>query len=192
MSSWSTLCYSFFSPWYRPFGKGVMKNIHKRGSIYCVVTAVKIRVLCIASWVLIVDNATINWGSWAIQNKTWLRSQRFEISAHWCRIWFYNAVESHRETCILIVLGRHNGLSTTHFSCIVVARASKIYLRLLVAANFASKARVLMLSSPPWLKLVGWGLRKRDVPCDHSCRSDALSISCQEYAVVLYSEGHRE
>ena len=125
MSSWSTLHYSFFSPRSRPFGKGVMKNIHKRGSIYRVVTAVKIRVLCIASWVLIVGNATINWGSWASQNKTWLRSQRFETSAHWCRIGFYNAVESHRESCILVVLDWHNGLLTTHFSCIVVARASK-------------------------------------------------------------------
>ena len=47
-------------------------------SIYCVVTAVRIRVLCVASWVLIFDDATINWGSWTIQNKTWLRSQRFE------------------------------------------------------------------------------------------------------------------
>ena len=139
MSSWSTLHYSFFSTWSRPFGKGVVKNIHKRGSIYHVVTAVKIRVLCIASWVLIVDNATINWGSWASQNKTWLRSQRFETSAHWCRIGFYNAVESHRESCILIVLGRHNG-SSTHFSCIVVAQASKFccacWLLLLLQARF--------------------------------------------------------
>ncbi len=153
------------------------------GSIYRVVTAVKIRVLCIATRVLIVDNATINWGSWASQNKTWLRSQRFETSAHWCRIGFYNAVESHRETCILIVLGRHSGLSTTHFSCIVVARASKIYVVLVCCCCCCKQGLSAMHSSPPWLKPVGWGLWKRDVSCDHSGRSDALSISCQEYAI---------
>ena len=146
MSSWSTLRYSFFSPRSGPFGKGVVKNIHKGGSIYHVVTAVKIRVLCIASWVLIVDNATINRGGWANQNKTWLSSQRFETSAHWCRIGIYYAVESHRESCILVVLGRHNGLSTTHLSCIVEARASDIYmLCLLVAAVVASKSRALCI-----------------------------------------------
>ena len=160
MSSWLTLRYSFFSPRSGPFGKGVMKNIHKRGSIYRVVTAVKIRVLCITSWVLTVDNATINWGSWASQNKTWLRSQRFETSAHWCRIEIYYAVESHRESCILVVLGRHNGLLTTHLSCIVEARASNIYVVLVGCCCCCKQVSSAMYSSSPWLKLVGWGLWK--------------------------------
>ena len=106
-----------------------------------------------------------------------------------CRIGFYNAVESHRETCILIVLGRHSGLSTTHFSCIVLVRASKIYVKLVCCCCCCKQVSSAMLSSPPWLKLVGWGLRKRYVPCDHSGRSDVLSISCQEYAIVLVLRG---
>ncbi len=32
-------------------------------------------------------------------------------------------------------------------------------------------------------------INKRDVPCDHSGRSDIFSISCQEYAVDLVLRG---
>ena len=39
------------------------------------------------------------------------------------------------------------------------------------------------------IEVVGLKIKEKDVPCDHSGRNYAFSISCQEYAVVLVFRG---
>ena len=73
--------------------------------------------------------------------------------------------------------------------CIVAVQASRIYVVLVYCCCCCKQGLSVMLSFPPWLELLGWGLWEWDVPCDHSGRNDVFSISCQECVVVSVLRG---
>ena len=123
----------FSPPWSKPVGKGAMKNIHKRG-IYLPCshsgkdlttrlngtlwyeTCCHWKVLNVSSWVASVVDTTMKWDK-----------EPFSINHDWevrylniCRVMqgyiSVLAVESHWESCILIVLDRYNRMFNTFCS----------------------------------------------------------------------------